>query len=705
MDGAGDAAPRAPRGAAVWSSVFVPAAAVSVLELAATTLTATGVDRPYAARAAALVALVVMAVGSVAGLALAGSPIRLIRSPRAAASTAAALTVFLSTLFVLANGLPGLTSERFEPAPAFGLSAGAALCAALVRRAIPVSFTGVLAPWLEPPLLAGALAGVYTLLRRLRVPLDSVRGLALWAGVVVLFIAGAVTARFLTRRLPRLARGNGFPLPAALAIGAGIYPLAALAALAAGRSPFTAIPAKSTDRPDVLLVVMDTTRADAAPAPSDARFPTPSVRRLARDGTRFTSAFSTSCWTLPAHGSLFTGLAPSEHGATWASEHLSTDVATLAERFRRAGWRTAAFSANPWITPEFGFGRGFDRFAVGNADLRPLRPWLLALGVPGPWSAAAPLFEDAAGLTLASEAMRFLGAHDDPRPAFVFLNMLEPHLPYDPPRAALGSLAGSGWDRRALDAIDQDRIRDLAPGAARAPREIEGLRLLYAAEVSYDDALVGRIVAGLESAGRLDGTVIALTADHGENLGDHPPLDHQLGLWDSLLRVPLILRYPPRVKPGVVDDDLVSLVDVPGALLALAGAPDAGAGGPLLGEGRRDAVFFEYDRSEHLLGLIRDRLKIDPAPWDHDLAGIRTRGAKWIEATDGRHEAYDLAADSGERLNLAPAAGAATPPEWAALSARLREATAARTKRPVSVKAPAISDEAAEKLRSLGYVR
>ena len=488
-------------------------------------------------------------------------------------------------------------------------------------------------------------------------------------------------------------------------MGAGLYPLAAVAAFAAGRTPFAAVPPKEPGRPDVLLVVMDTTRADAAPAPAGSRSPTPSLARLAAAGTVFTHAFSTSCWTLPSHGSLFTGLAPSEHGATWASEHLSPDVATLAERFQRAGWRTAAFSANPWIVPEFGFGRGFERFTTGSADVRPLRPWLLAFGARGPWSGAASLFEDAAGLSLASEALRDLGARDDPRPAFVFLNLLEPHLPYDPPRDALGPLAGSGWDRRALDAIDQDRLRDLSPRSARAPREIEGLALLYAAEVAYVDALVGKIAAGLDAAGRLDATVIALTADHGENLGDHPPLDHQLGLWDSLVRVPLILRYPPRVRPGTADDALVSLVDVPGALLALAGAADAGGGGPLLGAHARDAVFFEYDRSPHLLGLIRDRLEMDPAPWNRDLAGIRTRQAKWIEATDGRHEAYDLAADPGERRNLA-VGGAAPPPDVAALAARLREAIAARPRRPgVRGNAPPISDEAAEKLRSLGYVR
>jgi len=148
---------------------------------------------------------------------------------------------------------------------------------------------------------------------------------------------------------------------------------------------------------------------------------------------------------------------------------------------------------------------------------------------------------------------------------------------------------------------------DLSPRAVRSARDMEGLRLLYAAEIAYDDGLVGRILSGLERAGRLDTTAIVVTSDHGENLGDHAPLDHQLGLWDSLVRIPLIVRAP-AVPAGQIQSGLASLTDVPAAL-----GRDSGFE-PIGGEQRHDAVFFEYDRSPHLLGLIRDRLKLTRGP-------------------------------------------------------------------------------------------
>jgi len=724
-------APQGPARATVAASVFVPAAAVSIVELGAVLVTAAPVDRPYAARAAALGVLTVMVVAGLMGVALAA--LRVVRSVRTAISVAAALAVFSSVLFVLANGLPPLTGDRFAPGRSLAIAAAAALLAAAARGLAGASRSSCLAVWVEPALIAGAIGGGYALLRVLGIPPASGRGLALWAGLAAFALSDGVVLHLLSRRVPEPLRAPGVTL---VAIGVCLYSLFPITAFLEGRRPFAAISVRGRSpgasrvasaepsappwaagaapglpsvgrralgADDVLLIVMDTTRADFAPAPPGSRSPTPALERLAHEGVRFTNAFSTSCWTLPAHGSLFTGLLPSEHGATWATEHLSPDVPTLAERFRSAGWRTAAFSANPWITPEFGFGRGFERYEIGDADRRPLRPWLLAVSRRGPWSAASTLFEDAGGLTLASEALRFLNAREDARPAFAFLNLLEPHLPYDPPGAALGSLEGSGWTRRELDAIDQDRIVDLSPRAVRSARDMEGLRLLYAAEIAYDDGLVGRILSGLERAGRLDTTAIVVTSDHGENLGDHAPLDHQLGLWDSLVRIPLIVRAP-AVPAGQIQSGLASLTDVPAALGRYSGFE------PIGGEQRHDAVFFEYDRSPHLLGLIRDRLKLDARPWDRDLTGVRTRDEKWIVATDGRNEAYDLTADPGERHNLAAswAGGETAPPApFDALASRIlsMKSQRAREHAPPKKTSPPMSDESEERLRSLGYVR
>lgn len=453
--------------------------------------------------------------------------------------------------------------------------------------------------------------------------------------------------------------------------------------------------------PDILLVVLDTMRADRVPAAGESGARTPSLARLASEGTRYANAFATSSWTVPTHASLFTGLLPQQHGCDWESPYLPADVPTIAERLRAAGYRTLGFSANPWIAPEFGFDRGFDGFETVDSSRRPLAPWSVR-DLPALYARLerAWVYDDAGGFTLASDAARVL-ARPDGRPTFVFVNLLESHLPYHAPAPFLGPLRASGWSAGELRAIDQSPLRGLAPGSAPSGRELEGLRGLYAAAVGYDDFLVGRLVQALAAAGRLERTAIVVVGDHGENLGDHAPLDHQLGVWDTLLRVPLVIRCPERVPAGRIDERLVSGVDVAPAIAALAGLPGAGDGGPLLGGPGRDAVVFSYGRPGATLDAIRDRLHLDPAPWDRRWAGIRTGRLKYVEGSDGARAAYDTRVDPLERTSLL-SPGAAPSPEIAALADLLHEAMP-----PSGAKrrtADAISEETRRKLRSLGYL-
>jgi arylsulfatase A-like enzyme len=497
------------------------------------------------------------------------------------------------------------------------------------------------------------------------------------------------------RRVPgeRGLRFGATVLTVAILLSSGIL------ALANSRTP--ELPRRSEGPPDVLIVVLDTTRADFVPAPADSPYGTPNLERLTLEGVLFERAFSTSCWTLPAHASLFTGLAPTEHGASWRTERLPPGPPTLAETFAAAGWRTGAFSANPWVSREFGFGRGFAVFAEADADRRPRPPWQARL-LPGLFDRldASLVYEDKGGFSLTANLLRFL-ERDGTRPVFAFLNLMEPHLPYRPPRRVLGELEGTGWTHESLASVNQDPLHDLTPGAVRTRREIEALRRLYAAEIAYADSLLGRILDALERSGRLDRTLIVVTSDHGENLGDHPPLDHQLGLWDTLVHVPLVLRYPDWRAGGVRIDDLVSLADVPKAVLHLAGI-EAG-GGPVLGATKRDAIFVEYDRPVWILERIRSRLGLDPTPWDRDLQGLRTADRKWIESSDGRHHAYELRSDPGERRNLVGAAGNA-PPEFAELALHLTETRNTLSEQFQEETESVLSEEARRKLRALGYL-
>lgn len=665
-------------------SVVWPSAVMAATELALVCARG-GSDRPYVARVAGMLALGQILAAAVIGLALAAwGTYR--DSVRSQASLAAGIAVALGFLQILAYGAPPLfPAGAVDAAIAIGIATGVGAIMAVARfpLAPPGPPAGILfVPTLAGPLLLASWQGA----RELRIPPSSLLGAAiLAAGLLAGLGLGVALERIAALANARVARGL-------LVAGSLAGVLAALVAISLGRPLHPNVSERIGEAPDVLLVVLDTARADRVPAPAGAPFATPALDRVVREGTTWTHAFSTSCWTLPAHASLFTGLEAADHGCGWERPALDPTLPTLASRLRDAGWRTGGFSANPWISREFGFDRDFDRFVEGNAARLPRRPWASAF-LLGRWDG---LFEDKRGATLASEALRFLDGSDG-RASFVFLNLLEPHLPYAPPRRWLDRAAADGWDRDELLAIDQDRLKDLLPGSSRSPREIEGLERLYAAEIAYADSILGEVLRRLEESGRLDRTLLVVTSDHGENLGDHPPLDHQLALWDTLVRVPLVVRWPGRVASGSRRTGLVSLADLPEAVLTW-------TRGDSYAEPDRDHVLLDYDRPGHILDLVRERLGLDPSPWDRRIAAIRTENRKWIAGSDGRNEAYDLQTDSGELRDLSTL-DAGVPPGFDDLARRLAAKRSAWLVDRTGVAPATVDPETLERLRSLGYVR
>jgi hypothetical protein len=241
---------------------------------------------------------------------------------------------------------------------------------------------------------------------------------------------------------------------------------------------------------------------------------------------------------------------------------------------------------------------------------------------------------------------------------------------------------------------------DLRPGFRWSAMHLAGLRALYAAEVAYADDLVGRMMERLRQSGRLERTIVVIAADHGENLGEHPPLDHQLGLWDTLVRVPLLVLLPDGRGRGVVDDRLVSLADLADSIVAWAADRPA----PLDGPATRDAVTFAYDLPQPILERLRDRMAIDPSPWAQSLAGIRTDQAKWVLGSAGYRYVTKLE-DGNEMGNwFSEDVVAGAEPPFPELRDRLLAAQAEAPKR-ASPPAQALSPEAEARLRSLGYVK
>jgi arylsulfatase A-like enzyme len=394
--------------------------------------------------------------------------------------------------------------------------------------------------------------------------------------------------------------------------------------------------------PNIVMVVLDTARRDYTGVAGDsAASATPVLDALGREGTTFTNAWANAPWTVPSHASIFSGLLPSSHRCTGRHFRFESPSPTMAELLDGAGYQTVAFYSNPWLTDHLtGIMRGFQvQFAENGGDAQ-----ILARSNQG------------GGLTV-QNIKEWLDARDSARPFLMFVNFLEPHLPYDPP----------DWYRR-------DHLSDLPLDAAVSVEwamsfnaglvdsstvDWETVRRLYAGDVAAADAYLGEVLDLLRSHGLYDDAVIIVTADHGENLGDHHYMDHQFGVFSNLIDVPLVIRAPGRLAPGLRDDPamLTDLYDTVLDLAHVTGGPETPHARSLLG-GPANAdrpLIAEYTGANDL--LVRHLVDLNP---DIDVERIRASFSKVrvdsLELTmssDGAERLFNLARDPERRDNLA----------------------------------------------------
>jgi arylsulfatase A-like enzyme/tetratricopeptide (TPR) repeat protein len=368
-----------------------------------------------------------------------------------------------------------------------------------------------------------------------------------------------------------------------------VRPLALVAALALALS-IHAQPAP----PDVVLVTIDTVRADHIGAYGYAKGSTPAIDRLARDGVRFADATSQAPLTGPAHAALLTGAYPARFGVRDnATTPLPASATTMAEVFKARGYRTGAFIGAFIVDAQYGFGQGFDTF-----DARFAR-----------FDSGDRINARRPGSEVADAAVNWIDAAGS-GPLFAWVHLYDAHGPYDVPAA----------------------YRTRFPSAP------------YDAAISYVDACVGRITAALERSGRLESTIISVIADHGEGLGEHGEKEHGLFLYDSVLHVPWIVRLPGRRHAGTVVGTQVRSIDVLPTIAELGGAPLAAHvdGESLVaiidGHTRRDAPpsYAETYYPKLHFGLS-------------ELASVRVGDWKYIDAP--RPELYEVRRDRAERTN------------------------------------------------------
>jgi len=393
---------------------------------------------------------------------------------------------------------------------------------------------------------------------------------------------------------------------------------------------------------NVLLITMDTTRADHLHAYGNLGVETPYIDGLARDGVLFAQAVSTSPSTLPAHSSIHTGLYPFHHGArSNGTFRLEDDVQTLAETLKSAGYRTGAAISAFVLDRRFGLSQGFDDY---NDDL--------TRGI----QYSPHMFRERPAEVTNEVVFDWLDAHARNEKFFYWVHYFDAHAPYFPPEPYRSRYAN-------------DR---------------------YSGEIAYEDSQIGKLLEKLETLGVRDRTLVIVAGDHGEGLGEHGEMTHAMLLYDATLHVPMIYSAPAPFPHNKVVKDPVSLADVMPTILDLVGvaAPANLDGRSLRGIGSDESrvLYIENLSTQVLHGW---------AP----LLGVRRGDYKFIQAPVP--EVYDLRNDPGELVNLYDA----TPVLAAELHDRLRDfvgddpymGTAARQNLPLDPKTEDL-------LRSLGYV-
>ena len=456
-------------------------------------------------------------------------------------------------------------------------------------------------------------------------------------------------------------------------IGASWSPIRERVALAALADPPPAVP-------NVVLVTLDTLRADHISTYGYGRRTTPHLDDFSTRGVLFEHAFSNSSWTLPTHASLLTGRFPHEHSANWL-QPMDRRWPTLAETLAAKGYRTAAFAANTYyVAPEWGLGDGFSRFDVyGHSAIdllmRTAYGRRLALNVPPRFG-----YFDTPGRTRAEHLnSRFLKWIDDDRsrPFFALLNYLDVHDPYVTEPAyhkkySAAAAAGNLINR-------QRQPHGFRTKASLTSEEIRAEIDAYDGCVSYLDFHLGRLFEALTQRDLTRNTLIVLTSDHGESFGNHDLFGHGNSLYLEALHVPLVIVWPGGVPAGVRVDEPVGLERVAATIDALVTRTQSSSSFP--GDTLASLWTSEPVHAADSVPVLSEVSKVNGGPPPYptsqaSLTSLITTDWHVIVSDTGGAELYAWRTDPEERRNLATDSRAqAVLPELIQWMTRLRQHT------------------------------
>ncbi len=426
---------------------------------------------------------------------------------------------------------------------------------------------------------------------------------------------------------------------------------------------------------NILLITIDTLRADRLGCYGGTASITPNIDRLAAEGTLFAESYCAMPITLPSHTSILTGLYPRNHRVLSHAYTLTSEFTTLAEIAKANGYHTAAFVSSHVVDNKYGLGQGFDlywkRYDYGPEQVNRIRR--------------------ESGFDILTEAVETWAKMRAEEPYFTWIHWFHPHKPYEPPPPYKAR-----YDIRADTALEAS-VETFRKAWKReielTDRELEEMRSLYAGEVAYNDRQVGLTLRKLRRLGLLERTIIILTADHGEMLYEKDRyFGHDIMLYDPSIRVPLIMVAPGLIPEGKIALETVRSVDLLPTIIELAGLD---RGDDIL-DGRSVASLFDGGTIEDL-PVFAEMFGPKPDWKSPPRHAVRFENWKLIR-TDGveEMELYDLNEDPLEKVNLADVA------------TDRRDDLADRLDRLMSgeidVEIPVLTEEERIRLEALGYL-
>lgn len=419
-------------------------------------------------------------------------------------------------------------------------------------------------------------------------------------------------------------------------------------------------PPAISNSPNVILITLDTVRAESLSVYGYERKTTPQLEKFAQDGAVFEQAITTASWTLPSHASMLTGKLPHEMNVRWYKA-IKPKFATLPEVLQQRGYETSGFAANLlFCSKEYGLSRGiihYEDYPVSLGQIILSSTIGQEISNTGFVRRAVDYHQNLNSKSaekINDDFLNWLESRDSNRPFFTFINYFDAHEPLLPPKpfdTMYGSTKPNG------EYLYQTIGIDFLNKHAWTTEDADTHRNAYDSSITYLDQQLGILFSKLSEKGILDNTIVIITSDHGESFGEHGIYSHGNSLYIETLRVPLIVRFPGKVQKGQRIQQPVSLRDIPSTVLGLIGIPnnENNFSGQSLGR------YFQQESGK--AAANEDQIifsELEEASWidawypasKGNMKSLLNDKYHYIWSENGTEELYDLKSDPKELINL-----------------------------------------------------